>query len=114
MHDTEELVAAQWANAQTMFAYTRAFDGVQQLIALNLQVVRASLEEAARSAAAAIKDGQELLALHTATLRPAFEMAASYFRQVHEIGASTNAEFTKVAEAHLANMQKTFVTKRAA
>ncbi len=105
----EQLVAAQKANVETLFGLTsKAFEGVEKLIELNLQVARASLTEAQETAVAAlsVKDAQELLALQASLLQPAAEKAAAYNRHLYDIVAGTNAEVGKVAEATLADTQK--------
>ncbi|WP_337877665.1 phasin family protein, partial [Caldimonas sp.] len=66
MMTAEQLVAAHKANVETLFGLTqKAFEGVEKLVELNLQVAKASLAEAAEHAQAAlsVKDAQELLAL---------------------------------------------------
>ena len=105
----EQFLAAQKANIETLFGLTtKAFEGVEKLVELNLQVAKASLSEAADTtmAALSIKDAQELLNLQASLLQPSAEKAASYSRHVYDILAGTNAEVTKAAEATLAEGQK--------
>lgn len=105
----EQMIAAQKASIETLFGLTnKAFEGVEKLVELNLQVAKASLSEAAETtkAAMSIKDAQELLALQASLLQPAAEKAASYSRHLYDIVAGTNAEVTKVAEATIADAQK--------
>lgn len=105
----EQLVAAQKANVDTLFGLTsKAFEGVEKLVELNLQVARTTLAEAAETtqAALSVKDAQELLALQAGLLQPAAEKAAAYSRHLYDILAGTNAEVTKAAEAQLADGQK--------
>ncbi len=105
----EQMLAAQKANVETLFGLTnKAFEGVEKLIDLNLQVAKASLGEAAETtkAALSVKDAQELLALQASLLQPAAEKAAAYSRHVYDIVAGTNAEVTKVAEATISDAQK--------
>jgi len=105
----EQLVAAQKANIETLFGLTnKAFEGVEKLVELNLQVAKASLGEAAETtmAALSVKDAQELLALQASLLQPSAEKAAAYSRHLYEIVAGTNAEVTRVAEAQMADSQK--------
>jgi phasin family protein len=107
----EQIVAAQKANLETLFDLTnKAFEGVEKLVELNLQVAKASMTEVQSTAAASlgVKDAQELLALQANLLQPAAEKAAAYGRHLYDIAASTNAEVTKVAEAQVASAQATF------
>lgn len=105
----EQLMAAHKANVETLFGLTnKAFEGVEKLVELNLQVARASLTEAAETtqAALSVKDAQELMALQASLLQPAAEKAAAYSRHLYDIAAGTNAEVAKVAEAQMAEAQQ--------
>jgi phasin family protein len=108
----EQFAAANKANLETLFGLTnKAFEGVEKLVELNLQVAKAALGEAADNAKAilAVKDAQELMALQAALLQPSAEKAAAYSRHVYDIAAATGAEVTKAAEAQLADAQKKFM-----
>ncbi|MCP5270354.1 MAG: phasin family protein [Burkholderiaceae bacterium] len=105
----EQMMAAHKANVDTLFGLTnKAFEGVEKLVELNLQVAKSSLTEAADASKAmlSVKDAQELLALQAAMLQPSAEKAAAYSRHLYDIAAGTNAEVTKVAEAQFADAQK--------
>ena len=113
MLTAEQVIAAQKANLETLFDLTtKAFEGVEKLVELNLQVAKATLGEvkSAASASLAVKDAQELLALQAGLLQPAAEKAAAYGRHLYDIAASTNAEVTKVAEAQVATAQANFTS----
>jgi phasin family protein len=105
----DQFVAAQKASLETLFGLTtKAFEGVEKLVELNLQVAKTSLTEAADTtmAALSVKDAQELLNLQASLLQPSAEKAAAYSRHVYDILAGTNAEVTKAAESTLAEGQK--------
>jgi phasin family protein len=108
----DQFMAAHKANVETLFGLThKAFEGLEKLVELNLQVVKTSLSEVADTtkAAMSVKDAQELLALQTTLLQPAAEKAAAYSRHLYDIVAATNAEVTKVAEGKIAEAQQSFV-----
>jgi phasin family protein len=112
MLTAEQLIAAHKANVETLFGLThKAFEGVERLVELNLQVARTALGEAAETAQAAlaVKDAQELLALQAGLLQPVAEKAASYSRHVYDIASATNAEVARVAEAKIAETQGQFM-----
>ena len=112
MLTAEQIIATQKANLETLFDLTgKAFEGVEKLVELNLQVAKASLGEAAETtkSALAAKDAQELLALQAGLLQPAAEKAAAYSRHVYDIAAATSAEVSKIAEAQFASAQSNFV-----
>ncbi len=105
----EQLMAAQKSNLDTLFGLTnKAFEGVEKLVELNLQVAKTTLAEFADTtkAALSVKDAQELLALQAGLLQPAAEKAAAYNRHLYDIVAGTGAEVTKVAEATMADTQR--------
>ncbi len=105
----DQFVAAQKATLETLFGLTtKAFEGVEKLVELNMQVAKTSLTEASETATAAlsVKDAQELLALQAGLLQPAAEKAAAYSRHVYDIVAGTSASFSKAAEASLADSQQ--------
>ena len=105
----EQLMAAQKANVETLFGLTnKAFEGVEKLVELNLQVAKTALGEVAETtkAALSVKDAQELLALQASLLQPSAEKAAAYSRHLYDILAGTQAEVTKAAEATMADAQK--------
>ncbi len=107
--NNEQFLAAQKASMETLFGLTaKAFEGVEKLVELNLQVAKTSLAEAAEStqAALSVKDAQELMSMQAGLLQPAAEKAAAYSRHLYDIVAGTGAEVTKAAEATLADSQK--------
>ena len=113
MLTTEQVMAAHKANVDTLFGLTsKAFEGVEKLVELNLQMARAALGEAADTAKAAlsVKDAQELMALQAGLLQPAAEKAAAYSRHLYDIAAATSAEVGKVAEATAAETQAKFMS----
>ena len=109
----EQLLAAQKASVETLFGLTtKAFEGMEKLVELNLQVAKASLAEAADTtyAAMSVKDAQELLALQAGLLQPAAEKATAYSRHLYDIATATTSEITKAAEATAADAQKKFMS----
>lgn len=112
MLTAEQLLAAQKANLATLFDLgQKAFEGVEKMMELNLQVAKTSFEEASDHAKAvlAVKDAQELLALQASLLQPAAEKAAAYSRHLYDIASGTGAEFSKAVEAKATESQKAFV-----
>jgi phasin family protein len=113
MLTAEQLIAAQKANLEALFGLTnKAFEGVEKLVELNLQVAKTALEEASETAKSAlsVKDAQELLALQAGLLQPAAEKAAAYGRHLYDIATSTNAEVSKLAESQISEVQGKFLS----
>jgi phasin family protein len=102
MLTAEQVIAAHKSNVETLFGLTnKAFEGVEKLVELNLQVAKAAMGEAAETtkAALSVKDAQELLSLQASLTQPVAEKVLSYGRHLYEIASATQAEFARVAEA---------------
>ena len=111
MLNTEQFAATNKANFETLMGMTaKAFEGVEQLTALNMQVVKASLDEATETGLAALsaKDPQALFALQATLLQPSTEKATAYGKQVSAIVAGIKADVEKVAGQQAAAAQSSF------
>ena len=109
MLTAEQILAAHKANVETLFGLTtKAFEGVEKLVELNVTASKAALADAAENtqAALSVKDAQELLALQAGVLQPLAEKSAAYNRHVYNIASTSGAEFTKALEAKFAEAQK--------
>lgn len=110
--NAEQLMTAQKSNFESLFGLTgKAFEGIEKLVELNLQVAKTAMSEFAETTRAALsaKDAQELLALQAGLLQPSTEKAVAYGRHVYEIAATTGAEVTKAAEATTSEVQAKFL-----
>jgi len=108
----EQVLAAQKATVETLFGLTsKAFEGVEKLVELNLTASKAALAEAAGTAQTAltVKDAQELLALQASLFQPLAEKTAAYSRHLYDIATGTGAEFGKTFEAQATDAQKKFL-----
>ena len=108
----EQFLAAHKANVETLFGLTnKAFEGVEKLVELNLQVAKTAMGEAAETTKAvlSVKDAQELLALQAALFQPLAEKTAAYSRHLYDIASGTGAEFSKAFESQAADAQKKFL-----
>lgn len=108
----DQILAAQKANLETLFGLTtKAFEGVEKLVELNVTASKAALVEAQSTAQAAlsVKDAQELLTLQASLLQPLAEKTAAYSRHLYDIAQGTSAEFSKAFEAKASEAQQAFV-----
>jgi len=108
----DQILAAQKANLETLFGLTtKAFEGVEKLVELNVTASKAALVEAQSTAQAAlsVKDAQELLTLQASLFQPLAEKTAAYSRHLYDIAQGTGAEFTKAFEVKAAEAQQAFV-----
>ena len=107
----EQLVASQKANLETLYGLTtKAFEGVEKLVELNLQATKAALAESAQhtQAVLSVKDAQELIALQASLFQPMAEKAAAYSRHLYDIASGTTSEFGKAFEGKVAEGQAQF------
>ena len=106
----EQFIAATKANLEAQFASLtalnkKAFEGLEQIVALNVNAAKASLEESTATAKQLIaaKDPQEFFNLTSAQVQPAAEKALAYGRHLATITSTTQQEFSKAVEAHIAD-----------
>jgi phasin family protein len=107
----EQIAAANKANVEALMNLNHvAFEGIERLLALNLNTVKAMLEDSVSNAKAAlaVKDVQEFVALQTALAQPAVEKAVAYSKSVYEIASETKAGVSKLVEAQAAESSKNF------
>ncbi|OWW19171.1 phasin family protein [Noviherbaspirillum denitrificans] len=109
----EQFSAASKANFEAQLSLisaltNKAFEGVEKIVDLNLNVAKASLEESSATAKQllAAKDAQEWLTLAAAQAQPNAEKALAYGRHLAGIASGVQAEFTKAAEAQIAETSR--------
>jgi phasin family protein len=113
MLTVEQVVASHKANIETLFGLTtKAFEGVEKIVELNLTASKAALAEASAHTQSllSVKDAQELLALQSNLLQPLAEKTAAYSRHLYDITVSAGTELGKTTEAQAAEAQKKFVS----
>jgi phasin family protein len=105
----DQFSAATKANFEAQLALitsltNKAFESVEKIVDLNLNVAKTSLEESSATTKQllAAKDPQEFLSLASAQAQPNAEKAVAYARHIASIASSTQAEFTKAAEEQIA------------
>lgn len=111
MMTVEQILAAQKANVETVMGLTsKALEGVERIVELNMTASKLALNESADNAKAilSVKDAQELMALQASILQPLAEKTAAYSRHLYEITSGTAAEFNKAFEAQTSDIQQKF------
>ena len=107
----DQILSAHKANLETLFGLTsKAFEGVEKLVELNVTATRAALTEAASHTQSmlSVKDAQELLQLQANLFQPLAEKTAAYNRHLYNIASATSGEFSKTFEEKSAELQKSF------
>jgi phasin family protein len=109
MLTVEQVMASQKASIETLMGLTsKAFEGVEKIVELNLSASKAAMTESADHAKAmlSVKDAQELMALQSGLLQPLAEKTAAYSRHLYDITTGSTAEMTKAFEGQAAETQK--------
>ena len=112
MLTVEQVMASQKASIETLLGLTsKAFEGVEKIVELNLSASKAALAESAEHAKAmlSVKDAQELMALQSGLLQPLAEKTAAYSRHLYDITTGSTAEITKAFEGQAVDAQKKFM-----
>ena len=112
MLTVEQVMASQKATVETLLGLTtKAFEGVERIVELNLTASKAALAETGETAKAFLsaKDAQELLALQSGLLQPLAEKTAAYSRHLYDIATGSTAELSKAFEGQAAEAQQKFM-----
>ncbi|PUA18173.1 phasin family protein [Glaciimonas sp. PCH181] len=109
----EQFSAATKAHFEAQLALlntltTKAFEGVEKVIELNMSAAKASMEESSASAKQLLgaKDAQDFAAIASAQAKPNADKAAAYGRHLQGIATGTQAELTKAAEVQIAETSR--------
>jgi phasin family protein len=106
----EQLAAAAKAHFETQYKLlntltTKAFEGVEKVMELNVDAAKSSLQDATAAASemTSATDPQTLAAASASRLQPSAEKMLDYNRRLAEIGESVYSGFTKAAEEQIAD-----------
>jgi len=109
----EQFSNATKANLESQFALfsaltSKTFEGVEKLVDLNINTVKAALEDSSATARQllSVKDAQEFFTVSASQAQPGAEKATAYSRHLAGIVSSTQAEFTKAAEAQISETSR--------
>ncbi|MBC7703506.1 MAG: phasin family protein [Rhodoferax sp.] len=108
MLTVEQVMASHKSNIETLMGLTsKAFEGVEKMVELNLTASKAALAEIGDHAKAvlSVKDAQELLALQSSLMQPLAEKTAAYSRHLYDIASGSSAEFGKAFEEQATDAQ---------
>ena len=109
----EQFSSATKTNLEAQFALfssltSKAFEGIEKIVELNLTAAKATLEESTSAAKQLLsaKDPQEFFSLSAAQAQPSAEKAIAYGRHLAAITSGTQAEFSKAAESQIAETNR--------
>lgn len=105
----EQLAAWQKAALESTLTYAQAsIASAEQLLKLNLEAARNSLEQAGKNTREllAINDPQELVQLRAKIAQTNMQQTASYAQNIYEVVSQTQALLTKLGEEQFARLNK--------
>jgi phasin family protein len=105
----EQLVAAQKAGLESFFGLaTKAFESIEKLAELNLQMVKSTLAENQEllTKSLSVRQPQEWFALTAGLAQPAAAKAASYSREAWEVVSNAQGAFSAVTAAQVQQYQR--------
>lgn len=85
-----------------------AVEGTQRLVDLQLKAVKSAVADSIQNARvlASVKDVEQLATLKDTLVQPTLEKATAYAKQVYDVATETQAEFTRIVEEQVGEMQK--------
>src|SRR5699024_6975254 len=101
---TEQFYAKQKDSIDNLVAaQTRLFSGFEQLVNLNMELFKASIDEVSEKTqqAASLKDVQEATAFASELSQPTVEKAVDYGKNVFEIVSKLQSDIAEMAEKQL-------------
>lgn len=105
----EQLAAWQKAALESTLTYAQAsIASAEQLLKLNLEAARNSLEQAGKNTRdlLSISDPQELVQLRAKIAQVNMQQTASYAQNIYEVVSQTQALLTKLAEEQFSRLNK--------
>jgi len=109
----EQLAAWQKAALESTLTYAQAsIASAEQLLKLNLEAARNSLEQAGKNTRdlLSISDPQELVQLRAKIAQVNMQQTASYAQNIYEVVSQTQALLTKLAEEQFSRLNKEAAT----
>jgi phasin family protein len=106
---SEQIAAAQKANAEAMLALMRnTLDNIEKLANLNLSAMRESLQNGAENAAALleVKDPKQALAVQSTLAEPSLERTRSYYHNLYALILNMQKDITNVMESHYKSLSE--------
>ncbi|MGO4809925.1 phasin family protein [Cupriavidus sp. 2MCAB6] len=100
----EQILAVHQSNLESRYRLTsKAIEGFEKFLELNMRVAKTALTENLDGAKRALsaKEPRDLLEVHASLVQPAGEKAMAYARHLYEITSETQKELAKVAIAML-------------
>ncbi len=105
----EQLIAMNKVNLEAAMRFAGvAIEGAERMMELQLQAAKAAFSDSfeGAKALAAVKDFQQLAALKDSLAQPTLEKATAYAKSLYDVANGTQAEFSKLVEAQVAEFNQ--------
>ena len=109
----EQLIALNKANLEAAMKFAGvAIGGAEKIIDLQLKAAKTAFADSfeGAKAVASVKDLQQLTSLKDSLAQPSIEKATAYAKSLYDVATETQAEFTKLVEAQIAEFNKELVS----
>src|SRR5687767_7493563 len=109
----EQLIAFNKASIETALRFAGvALDGAERLIELQLKTAKSALADGIQSARVltSFRDFDQLAALKDTVVQPSIEKATAYAKEVYDIASETQADFSKLVDAQVSEMNKQVIS----
>lgn len=109
----EQLIALNKANLEVAMRFAGvALEGAERIIDLQLKAAKSAFADSVENAKtlASVNDLQQFAALKDNMAQPQIEKATAYAKSIYDVASATQAEFSKLAEAQVADFNKQVVT----
>ncbi|MGB4672403.1 MAG: phasin family protein [Azovibrio sp.] len=106
---SEQIAAAQKANAEAMLALMRStLDNIEKLATLNLSAMREGIQAGAENASNLLeaKDPKQALAVQATIAEPGLERTRSYYHNLYELVLNMQKDITSVMESHYKSLSE--------
>jgi phasin family protein len=110
---TEQFAAWNQAAYEATMSYARAsLASAEQLLRLNLETARATLEQASRATRElmSVSDPQQFMSVRTKLAQDNMQQAATYAQSVYAIVSQTQAQLAKLFEDQISRASKDMTT----
>ena len=108
----EQLVAINKANLETAVKFAGvALQGAERILDIQVKATKNAIADSVENAKAiaGAKDLQQLAAIKDSMTQPTIDKATAYAKNVYDVAAATQAEFSKVIEEQIAEFNKQVV-----
>ena len=108
----EQLVALNKAGLETAVRFAGvALQGAERILDIQVKATKNAIADSVENAKAiaGAKDLQQLAAIKDSLTQPTIDKATAYAKNVYDVAAATQAEFSKVIEEQIAEFNKQVV-----